>query len=172
MRITVASAGSRMELFQCLDFLLSQPLGYPRYQEWVGRCEAELVSGYKRAILCTYDGKLAGDLVWQPHKALQGLAEWKNIRIHPDMRRRDFGRFLVRQAEAECGMLGAVCDVRAHDRNTVDFLLRCGYTVTATVPLYDSDQMDVVMVKMFDTKTYSASDLGQKVEAVLAAGRR
>lgn len=149
MRICVANAESRRELNSALDFLAAQPLGYPRYQDWVGRCEAELVSGYKRAILATYDGKLAGDLVWQPHKALQGFAEWKNIRIHPDMRRRDFGRFLLRQAEAECGMLGAICDVRQDNHETIKFLLACGYVMVKSVSLYDSEQLDIVLTKLF-----------------------
>ena len=171
MRICVADAEGRKELTAVLDFLAAQPLDYPRYQEWVGRTEAELASGYKRAILATCDGKLAGDLVWHPHKALQGLAEWKNIRIHPEMRRRDFGRFLVRQAEVTCGFRGAVCDVRAHDKNTIDFLVRCGYSIAAIVPLYDSDQPDVVLVKLFDAEASSTLALGQKIETMLAAGR-
>ena len=46
-----------------------------------------------------FDDRLVADLLWQPHKSLDGLLEIKNIRVHPNVRLRDFGRFMLKQAE-------------------------------------------------------------------------
>ncbi len=147
MNIRFVSADSRKEIQTTVGFLAKQSLGYPRYNDWVGRAEAELHTGYKRAILAFSEDCLVGNLVWQPHKTIQGAVEWKNLRVHPAVKRRLFGRFIIRQAEEICGFPAAICDVRTDQQDTIRFLLICGYTTAATLPLYDSEKPDTVMVK-------------------------
>ncbi len=147
MNIRFVSADSRKEIQTTVGFLAKQSLGYPRYNDWVGRAEAELHAGYKRAILAFSEDCLVGNLIWQPHKTIQGAVEWKNLRVHPTVKRRLFGRFIIRQAEEICGLTVAICDVRTDQKDTIRFLLACGYTVAAILPLYDSEKPDAVMVK-------------------------
>jgi hypothetical protein len=85
----------------------------------------------------------------QAHKSLDGLLEIKNIRVHPNVRLRDFGRFMLKQAELTPGFLGSICDVREDQPRVLQFMVRCGYSVAATVPLYDSERNDIVLVKFF-----------------------
>jgi len=154
MDIRFVSADSRKEIQAAVGFLAKQSLGYPRYNEWVGRAEAELHVGYKRAILAFSEDCLVGNLIWQPHKTIQGAVEWKNLRVHPAVKRRLFGRFIIRQAEEICGFAAAICDVRTDQKDTICFLLTCGYTVAAaTLPLYDSEKPDTIMVKWLQPPT-------------------
>ncbi len=76
-----------------------------------------------------------GNLIWQPHKTVQGAVEWKNLRVHPAVKKRLFGRFLIRQAETICGFSVAICDVRLDQKDTINFMLACGYLPVATQPL-------------------------------------
>ena len=54
---------------------------------------------------------------------------------------------MLKQLEFIPGFTGIICDVRADQRNIVEFMVRCGYIVTAIRPLYDSDTLDVVLMK-------------------------
>ena len=147
VKIAVSSADSIKEIRLTVDFLAGQPLNYPKYQEWVGRAEAELFKGHKRAILAFLDGHLVADLVWQPHKQVSQLLEIKNLRVHANVRQREFGRFLLKQVETMPGYAGIICDVQAEETGIRDFMVRCGYNIAATVPLYDSEKADLVLVK-------------------------
>lgn len=112
------------ELRGLRKFLLEQPFNYPNYEDWVEKTISQIDSGYKRTILSFSDDALVGDLIFQPHKTLERVMELKNIRIHPDLKRRYFGFFMLRQAEAESGNYDAIiCDTRS-DRTDVLNLLR------------------------------------------------
>lgn len=139
---------SRRDLKVLLDFLVKQNLGYPGYEDWVQRTENELDLGYKTAILAFSDGKLVGDLIHQPHKTIIGYRELKNLRIHPEVRRRDVAHFMLRQAEFESKELSSlmICDVPVDQPSIIRFLRYCGYTPIKETPLY-SDRPDLIMVK-------------------------
>jgi len=147
---------NRKDLTNLVNFLIKQSLGYPCYEDWVQRAEAEIEGGYKTAILGFSNDYLVADLIFQQHKELPNVREVKNIRVHPDFRRRDFAHFMLRQAEAESPNYQAIiCDVRA-DRPEAIMLLRfSGYVPIVSVPLYDKKVSDVVMIKCFDKATES-----------------
>lgn len=81
------------------DFLYHQNLGYPSYDEWVFRATEEIDDGYKQSILAFDDGKIVGNVIFQPHKEISNLREIKNLRVDQSIRLRKFGSFLLRQAE-------------------------------------------------------------------------
>ena len=137
------------DIRQLTDFLTRQHLGYPDYDAWVQRAEAELDAGYKHAVLAFSDGRLVGDVIHQPHKDIPGFCEVKNIRIHQDVRRRDFGHFMLKQAEADTrGQFDAFwCDARATQQEVLSLLAFTGYNPIATTSLYDPHTNDVVMLK-------------------------
>ncbi len=148
-RFVFSGLENRGQLRDLLDFLRLQNLGYPRYMEWVGRAEAELEAGYKQAILAFSEGRLVGNVLYQPHKSLKGLLEIKNVRVHPSVRMRDFGRFMLEQVPAENqGFIGAIGDVRPDQPGLVHFLERCGYVQAGIIPLYD-EQKEVLLIKPF-----------------------
>ena len=96
---TFGEIGSGKDIGELIDFLSKQSLGYPNYSDWVQRTEAELLLGYKQAVLAYSEGRLVGDIVHQPHKIIPHVREVKNIRVHPDLRERGFARFMLRQVE-------------------------------------------------------------------------
>jgi ribosomal protein S18 acetylase RimI-like enzyme len=161
VKIAVTSAESIKEIRMTVDFLARQPLDYPKYQEWVGRAEAELFQGHKRALLAFLDGHLVADLVWQPHKQVSQLLEIKNLRVHPRVRQRDFGRFLLRQVETLPGFAGIICDVRENETGIRDFMVRCGYTIAAKLPLYESTKADLILTKLISLNYNFADQLTQ-----------
>jgi hypothetical protein len=132
-----------------LDFLAKQDLGYPRYEEWVAKAEAELRAGYKRAVVCLSGNKVVADIVWQAHKELPRIREIKNLRVAPEVRGRYVAMFLLKQAEVEdsgnCEAL--LCDVRARQSDTIQMLLTAGWQPFGTKALYEEGVDDVLMMK-------------------------
>lgn len=139
-------------LKRLIDFISKQDLGYKSYQDWVQKTEYELDSGYKQAILAFSEKRLIGDLIYQPHKGLSGFLELKNLRIHPEIRRRDFGHFMLKQMEAENKGYAIICDLRPSEQEAMNLLLFSGYFPIASVNLYDPNREDIVMVKIFGNK--------------------
>lgn len=145
------------DLRQLVDFLIKQDLGYPGYEDWVQRSEDEIDKGYKVPILAFSDGQLVGDLIYQPHKQLPRLREIKNIRVHPELRGRAFAHFMLRQAEVENQDQydALLVDARSDQKDVIALLLQQGYVPLGQRALYDSNAVDVIMIKTFDTKTES-----------------
>ena len=143
------------DIGRVIDFLAKQPLGYPNYDAWVQKTEAELQAGYKQAIMALSDNCLVGDLAYQPHKQIPRVREIKNLRVHPELRRRDFAHFMIRQAEEHRkeDFDAIIIDSRTDNPSMIQFLTFCGYVPIAQTPLYDSTCPDVVMIKSFNERT-------------------
>jgi len=148
---------SMLDVSLAIDFLSKQDLRYPHYDDWVQRTEHEIKAGYKQAILAFSGHHLVGDLVYQPHKELSRVREAKNMRIHPQLRRRDFAHFMLRQVEEQDKeeFDAIMMDVRTDNQGPINFLTFCGYTPIAQVNLYDRNCQDVIMVKCFNDTTKS-----------------
>jgi ribosomal protein S18 acetylase RimI-like enzyme len=141
--------GDVKQLKGLISFLAKQDLNYPRYDDWVQKTEYELDSGYKKAILAFSEGKLVGNLIYQKHKEIPEFLELKNLRIHPDFRMRDFGRFMLKQAEVEnSGKYDAIiCDCHSEQSEIIRFLQSCNYIPIKSIPLYDKNTLEVVLTK-------------------------
>lgn len=144
------------ELSRLRDFLLSQNLGYPNYGDWVDRCIKEIDMGDKDSILAFSQDVLVGDLIFQSHKALPRTLELKNLRIHPMMIRRDFGHFMLKQVEVEARNSGKydliMGDIRKEQESIRRLCVFSGYKELQTISLYDSNHLDVVVVKDLRTQ--------------------
>ena len=141
---------STQDIRKLIDFMARQPLNYPGYDAWLQRSEPELHMEYKHAILAFSDRKLVGDIVYQRHKQLAGTLEIKNLRVDEEIRRRDFGHFLLKQVEVEArrGGYGLILgDARASQGDVISLLRFAGYREVARAQLYDSNEQDVVMGK-------------------------
>lgn len=143
------------DLKQLIDFLLEQDLRYPHYDDWVQRAECEIDAGYKVAITAYSGDHIVGDLIFQRHKQIPRLRELKNVRIHPEVRRRDFAHFMLRQAEVERAEEydAIICDVRSDQRDVINLLRFSGYKELGTSHLYDAHNLDITMVKTFDKRS-------------------
>ncbi len=138
------------ELKKLRNHLAAQPLDYLRYFDWIERTMDELGCGYKKAILAFSDGVIVGDGIFQPHKTLHGIIEFKNMRIHPSLQKRYFGFFIVRQIEAESrenNYNAIICDARSDRLDVLNLMKLCGYREIARKPLYDGNTEDVVLLK-------------------------
>lgn len=143
------TAEETRDLKKIIDFLAKQDLGYPGYDEWVQRAEAELRMGWKTGILALSEGRVVGDLIYQAHKTMPRVRELKNLRVHPEVRDRYFARFMLRQAELGLGTEFdlILCDARETQVEPIRFLASCGYRQIAKLNLYDEHSLDVVMAK-------------------------
>ena len=133
-------------------FLEAQSLSYPNYGDWVERAIVDLDRGYKSSIIALSNDVLVGDCIFQPHKQFPRIREVKNMRVHPNLRRRYFGVFMLKQAEAENhGEYDAIIiDIRSNQPETIEMTQFCGYTELARIPLYEPHLEEVVMVKNFE----------------------
>ena len=141
----------KRDLQELINFLILQDLGYPNYDDWVQRTEHELEEKYKSVILAFSGRILVGDLIYQQHKEVSCFLESKNIRIHPQLRERKFAGFMLRQAEAENKEKydAIICDAPANNP-IVRFMESQGYEPFITLPLYNQNSPDVVMLKFLD----------------------
>ncbi len=133
-------------------FLLKQELNYPNYREWICRAKQELLSGYKKSILAFSDRFLVGNLIYQQHKDFPRVRELKNLRVHPKLRERYFGAFMLKQAEKENQNEydAIICDTRTDRISIISLLKNFGYETLLKIPLYDSNVEDLVMIKKFE----------------------
>lgn len=132
-----------------IDFLANQDLGYPRYDEWVQKAEAELFSGWKTGIMALNGGVVVGDLVFQQHKQLSRVREIKNLRVDPRVSDRYFARFMLKQAEVGLGRDFdlVMVDARKDQSGVRRFFRQSGYSEVAVLNLYDNSSLDVVLTK-------------------------
>ncbi|MDD5012362.1 MAG: hypothetical protein PHQ66_01810 [Candidatus Nanoarchaeia archaeon] len=136
------------ELKQLEKHLIEQPFDYPHYEDWVEKAISEIDWGYKKTILAFSDGIIVGNGIFQPHKTLPKIMEFKNMRIHPALQGRYFGFFIARQVEAESKDYDAIiCDTRSDRLDVLNLLKLCGYREIARALLYDSNTEDVVLLK-------------------------
>lgn len=133
-------------------FLSKQRLWYPNYPGWVEEvCIPNIRDGWKTAIIARSQGDIVGNAIFQPHKELPRTREFKNVRIHPKFQRRDLGHFLFRQVEEEDKETfdRIILDTDIRNKGIIKFLRFCGYRPIMQLPLYCSDNVDIVMVKEF-----------------------
>ncbi|MEK6760528.1 MAG: hypothetical protein AABX93_01245 [Nanoarchaeota archaeon] len=135
-------------LDETTQFVASQNLGYPNYEAWIEKMRSELSFGIKHGILAYNNGIIVGDIVFQKHKQLVDFLELKNIRIHPNLRGRNFASFMLRQAELEMPQSPVIVDARVNQADMINFLISQGYSSVTQMPLYDSHNQDIVMVKL------------------------
>ena len=148
MNICFCQPSCFSDLRSLASFLWAQNLGYPRYDEWVDRAVTELDAGYKTAILAIDDGRMVGNVIFQPHKEIAGIREIKNLRVDESVRDRRFGSFLLRQAEwFDSGTYDfLMADFRANKRDIERLMLSEGYQVVETKSIYD-EGMDKIVIK-------------------------
>ena len=131
-----------------IDFIALQDLGYPGYGQWVEKTEHELNMGVKGAILAYSEGKLAADLIFQTHKRIPRVVEIKNLRTHPDLRRKYFARFMLKQLESEStGYNVLLVDARESQTDMVHFLQSSGFAPILSTNLYSPNERDLIMAK-------------------------
>lgn len=141
----------RKDLKDLINFLILQDLGYPNYDDWVQRTEYELDKGYKSVILAFSGRELVGDLIYQPHKEISCFLEIKNLRIHPELRERKFAEFMLKQSEAENkGKYDAIICDAPYNNPVIGLMKSQGYQILNTIPLYDKNREDVVMLKFLN----------------------
>ncbi|KKL19205.1 hypothetical protein LCGC14_2467820 [marine sediment metagenome] len=143
---------NRKDRNKLAKFLEAQSLSYPNYGDWVEKAIVDLDKGYKNSIIALSNGILVGDCVFQPHKQFPRIREVKNMRVHPKLRGRYFGVFMLKQAEAEnYGEYDAIiADIRSNQPEIIGMARFCGYTELARIPLYEPHLEEVVMIRTFE----------------------
>ena len=137
------------------QFLRTQNLGYPDYEQWVDRrCLPELDAGYKMAYSVVSNGVIVAGIIFQRHKGLVGTLEIKNLRVDTEFRRRDIAHFLMKQAETFA--LGErysqmIADFRAekeYSGRLSRFFQFCGFEVLFQAELYPGGQDFIIAKKL------------------------
>lgn len=105
--------------------------------------------GYKTGIIALSEGKIVGDLIYQPYKELPRIRELKNLRIHQDIRDRGFASLMMRQAERENyeDFDIIIGDVRSTEKEVIHLLRKMGYNPLFNAYLHDSHKEDILFIK-------------------------
>jgi hypothetical protein len=150
-----------------VDFMASQDIDYPHYDEWLQRAESQMEKGEKEAILAFSGRKLAGDLVTQMCKdsGLGSLLEIKNARVHPDLRDRHFMTFMLKQLYRgyENKYDGMIVDVRASQPETLNYLVREGFAPIAKTTLYEKNMEEITLFKPLKKEAERLMPIARKI---------
>lgn len=129
---------------------------YPDFVDWLHKAHGELQRGQKRAVVCLEGPDVLGSVIYQPHRALKGVLELKNISVRPEARGRLLASFLLRQAELAGVALGlhtVVTDAKARNTGIRRFLLSQRYRARDTTDLYGLGAGDdVVYTKVLGSR--------------------
>ncbi|UZE93859.1 MAG: GNAT family N-acetyltransferase [Candidatus Pacearchaeota archaeon] len=151
--------GDEKELKLLKTFLLSYPMNYPGYKDWVEKiCIPEIEDNWKKAILAFYrqhnkdSWELVGNAIYQATKESQlpNTLHFKNMRVKEGFRREGVASFLIKQVEKATKAKGLnliILDFRKERKDLAKFLLWHGYKPLFEECLYDDNNLDVVMVK-------------------------
>lgn len=152
--LTIRTISDEKDLKKLRHFLLGQELWYPNYEQWIEEvCIPDINNNWKTAMVAYSNGHVVGDAIFQKHKQLPKTRELKNLRINPEYRRRDLAHFLIRQVEEENkgSFDRIILDTDIRKEGTIKFLTFCGYKPIMQLPLYSPHNLDMIMVKEFNT---------------------
>lgn len=127
---------------------------YPRHSEWLGKTEAEIAAGTKRAML-GYNGQdPVGTIVYRRHETQDNVVEIRNISVHPSVHGRLFGAFMLRQVQEDAtqndfvGTDTFLVDTKVTNTGMIGFLESQGYALTDIADLYqDGTGEDAILTK-------------------------
>jgi len=127
---------------------------YPDHSRWLGKTEAQLVDGTKRA-MAAYSGLQAiGTVIYQRDPKQPTALEIRNISVTQYSRGRHVGSFLLRNAEAEAvqndfpDIEEFVVDTKLTNKDMIAFLISEGYDIKEITDLYKLGAgLDVVLSK-------------------------
>ncbi len=139
-----------VEIKQLYDFIRRYPLDYPNYEGWVQQCYEELCSGTKRAFVCSLEGAIIGDIVFQRHKKEPSILEIKNLRVEQKYQRRRIASRLLREVEefvrSDGGYNRLIVDTHADNLPVIKTFQNSGFVIVGDEALYDSKK-EVILAK-------------------------
>jgi GNAT superfamily N-acetyltransferase len=149
-------ADSEKEIKAAVGFMSESPMHYPRYEDWLARAETQMFAGTKHVMLCRCDSRLVATLTWQTHPNEPFTAELKNMRVLPEFRFMDIGRFLLKAFERDAWASKHAllrCDM-GENNVAHPFFIRQGWRQIDFLDLYGSGVRDVMMVKTLAQREY------------------
>jgi len=163
-----------VEINSLYDFIRSQNLDYPGYDEWSKKCRDEILSGYKKAFAIMIPDEnnksfVAGSIIVQTHKADNSVLELKNGRVRPEYEKRGYFKRIYLDVERyarENGYKKIVLDAHADNLEMITLMQQLGYVVECKENLYTSKSLEFVMAKDLSLTRIQA------LEAVVAESAR
>jgi len=142
-RFTTEFSPSRID--EIINYLLGPRLwipriDYPDFDDWAQKAHTEIKNETKRAMIALSYNELIGVIIYQRHKKLTDVLEFKNLTVRPDQRGRYIASFLLRNSEIEgqkdFSASSVLCDAKASNLGIRLFLLRHRYQIADQTDLY------------------------------------
>lgn len=129
-----------------------QDYGDTTHKAWLAKVEQELVDGNRYALHAQMGTQSIGAVIWRPRASEPNVLDIRNISIHPDVKGRYFGAFMLRNVEWLMlenypDATRIEVDTKTTNADMLSFLARQGYEVTGINDLYDSGRPDVLLRK-------------------------
>jgi ribosomal protein S18 acetylase RimI-like enzyme len=109
---------------------------YPGYEEWADKALAQIASERKRSMVAFLGREGVGALLYQRCPEDPSVLEIRNLSVSPEVRRRHFADFLLKQVEAEAsvefpGVTQVVTDTKITNPPVISFFLSRGYSIAS-----------------------------------------
>jgi len=143
------------EINSLYDFIRTQNLNYPQYDEWAKKCRDELLTGYKKAFAMIVAGKnrepiVVGSIIAQPHKKDPSVLELKNGRVHTQYAKKGCFKNIYLDVERyarENGYRKILLDAHADNFEMISLMQKLGYIIECRENLYTNKSLELVMTK-------------------------
>jgi ribosomal protein S18 acetylase RimI-like enzyme len=141
----ITSPKDKKDLENLKKFMLKQPQFYPKYKEWVSDiCIPGIEKQNRKAIIVLSSNEVIGEVVY---REISSGTEIKNFRVDPSYRKRDLGRFLLKQVENQSNQNSLLLDVTVNNLKGVGFFIRQGFWPIEIKELYKKGQSEYIMQK-------------------------
>ncbi|HYD03830.1 MAG TPA: GNAT family N-acetyltransferase [Alphaproteobacteria bacterium] len=151
----VTLSNNREDILRIYEFIRSQNLNYPQYEEWAKKCRDELLTGYKKAfVIKNKNGKLIGSLIVQKHKSDSSVLEMKNARIASGYENKGHFKQLYLAAERyarEKNYKKIVCDSHMENFKMISSLHKVGFIIESKENIYTPKNLEVILTKDLTT---------------------
>ncbi len=164
------------EINAVYEFLKSQDLDYPQYDEWCRKAKREMELGYKKIIAIYSKDKsgnsfVIGELVFQQHKTDSSMIELKNLRVDRQYRNKKICTALLADVETyarEQGYKKIICDASSNSEDIVAVMTKRSYRIEAKESLYTAKRIDVILAKDLTEKQSIISATMSDLEKLIA----
>ena len=140
-----------VDYLRCPEVFDSAQNDYPNHEEWIKKTQEELLHGNRQALVGTLGKTIVGATVFLVEQDDPTTVAVRNFSIHPDYRGQQIGTQMLGHLEDTVAAVypevtRVMVDAKASNPIVI-WLTKRGFTILDKTNLYESKELDAVLVK-------------------------